>query len=384
MKKIRTIIILFAAVISFYAYGMGKPAKKKPLKAKPVKVKSLKPKKSKTDFVGLPALIYTPETEFGGAVGLVLYHYRDKENKDEKPAVIKAMALYTQRKQIAAQVDVESYFIDNYLKIVGGFKFYRFPSKFFGIGPDSTDRFVEVYTSDDYKLDLSLMGKVAPGLNLGLIGYFVYYEMRQINKFRMLNLSGTRGNDGTLCHGIGVRLSLDTRDNVFYPSRGIYFDISGLLFRKEMASEYSFTKIVTDYRHFFQISGNHVFALQAMVTFCFGSVPFQEMPKIGGRDMMRGYYEGRYRDKNFLALQVEYRFPIYSRLGGALFCGAAQVAPDIREFRFHDTKASGGVGLRFMLDKEQHINFRLDFAIYDFDFEDKETYGVYFMLMEAF
>ena len=51
---------------------------------------------------------------------------------------------------------------------------------------------------------------------------------------------------------------------------------------------------------------------------------------------MCGYSTGRYRDKAYLASQVEYRwlpFPFSKRFGGVAFLAAGAVAPRAGEFR---------------------------------------------------
>ena len=93
---------------------------------------------------------------------------------------------------------------------------------------------------------------------------------------------------------------------------------------------------------------------------------------------MRGYYEGRYRDRQYLAGQAEYRFPLWWRIGGAAFAGMGDVAPDLGSFTFSSLKPSYGLGLRFMINKEEKVNIRLDYAW------GKETSGFYLEITEAF
>jgi hypothetical protein len=52
---------------------------------------------------------------------------------------------------------------------------------------------------------------------------------------------------------------------------------------------------------------------------------------LGGPETMRGYYMGRYRDKQLLAAQVEWRFSIWWRFIGVGFYGIGDVTND-----FHD------------------------------------------------
>ncbi len=68
-------------------------------------------------------------------------------------------------------------------------------------------------------------------------------------------------------------------------------------------------------------------------------LPFNQLSMMGGEMMMRGYYFGRYRDKNYLAAQAEYRFLPFDfsrRLGGAVFGAVGAVSDE-----FHLTTING-------------------------------------------
>jgi hypothetical protein len=74
---------------------------------------------------------------------------------------------------------------------------------------------------------------------------------------------------------------------------------------------------------------------------------------------MRGFYLGRNRDKHYLTTQVEYRFPIYKRLGGAAFAGVGEVY-GTDPFSFDRMRWSLGGGLRMRFG--ERIYMRVDGA----------------------
>jgi hypothetical protein len=97
--------------------------------------------------------------------------------------------------------------------------------------------------------------------------------------------------------------------------------------------------------------------------------------------LMRGYYVGRYRDKNLIAGQVEYRilpFSFSKRLGASAFLAAGQVFGDDHTFQWNQFLPTGGVGLRFLLFPEKDIYTRLDIAF------TEEGHGFYVFIGEAF
>jgi hypothetical protein len=92
---------------------------------------------------------------------------------------------------------------------------------------------------------------------------------------------------------------------------------------------------------------------------------------------MRGYLEGRYRDKNLLVVQTEYRFPLVWRFRGALFAGVGDVAPRLDRFTLDALKPSYGLGLRYLIDPVEKICIRFDFGF------GRGTSGFYFTANEA-
>jgi len=103
------------------------------------------------------------------------------------------------------------------------------------------------------------------------------------------------------------------------------------------------------------------------------------MNTLGGSYEMRGYYKGRYRDKNMITFQGEYRVPVYWRFGAVGFAGVGDVADDVTAFRLDQFKYSLGFGFRFMFDPRERINARIDFG-----FGKGDNAGIYAMVLEAF
>jgi hypothetical protein len=94
---------------------------------------------------------------------------------------------------------------------------------------------------------------------------------------------------------------------------------------------------------------------------------------------MRGYFEGRYRDNIFATAQLEYRQYFWWRLSFVVFAGIGEVAPDLLSFRLRELKPSYGAGLRFLFNKEQRVNLRVDLG-----FGEDGNSGIYFGIEEAF
>lgn len=78
-------------------------------------------------------------------------------------------------------------------------------------------------------------------------------------------------------------------------------------------------------------------------------------------------------------LQVEYRQYFWRRFGFVVFAGLGDVAPEMTKLQFKELKYSLGVGLRYLFNKEEKVNLRVDIA-----FGKNGDRGIYFGIEEAF
>ncbi|MBN1531470.1 MAG: BamA/TamA family outer membrane protein [Spirochaetes bacterium] len=328
----------------------------------------------------LPVAIpyYMPETSFGIGFSFLLYH-RGEEAEAGKPDEISVYGTYTVKNQASVGVSTDLYFRGIDYRLTGSVDFSRFPDLFWGIGPGTPECGDESFTSMAAGARGAFLFRTVDLLYIGPYYRFGYDVMRRREAGGRLIQGHVPGSDGTLMSGFGVNLIFDSRDSVFYPRHGFYCDLKGLVFRRELGNEYNFSTLEMDLRYYRQIRGDLVLALQLYAALGAGTVPLQAMPRLGGDVMLRGYYQGRYRDRNYGALQGELRFPLFWRLGGVVFGGVGQVAAVPGELFQHELKIAFGGGLRITADRDEHINIRLDAG---FDRDLNPNY--YLMIKEAF
>jgi outer membrane translocation and assembly module TamA len=125
---------------------------------------------------------------------------------------------------------------------------------------------------------------------------------------------------------------------------------------------------------------SHVLALRALGNGIGGDPPFDILPQLGGDALLRGYYQGRFRDRDLLAFQAEYRAPVWWKLGAVAFASAGQVAPDLGGLRVDAFHPAAGFGFRFLIQEAEGVRIRADFA-WGFDVESS---GFYINIGEAF
>jgi hypothetical protein len=175
---------------------------------------------------------------------------------------------------------------------------------------------------------------------------------------------------------IGAQLTRDTSLNRFYPTGGTFFAFTSDFFSDALGSKYSFQSYKTTFSKYWSLSGKQVLAYNAFFCATGGSPPFYANCIYGTSNQLRGYTAGRYFTRYMLATQLEYRLELPKRFGlvgfggvGGVIPGGSQLFQRVQNSHF---LPSGGVGLRFQLDKKNHVSLRADFA----QGRDGHTFGL--------
>ena len=330
-------------------------------------------------WVGLPVIYYTPETRFGfGALGMRLFSL-DAADTTVRTSNVQLYALYTLNKQILISPSYTLFFPQEKYILKGNLAYFKFPRYYYGIGNELPETNQELVDYTLLRAENRLLRKVNKQLFAGL--QWNYYRVFNVEQEAegLLETNQPAGWDGYTASGVGAALVFDTRDLVVNPSRGGYLELISLFNSRLSGSEFSYNQYTVDARKYFQVHPNwHILALQFLGQFSSGTVPFLQLSQLGGATIMRGYYQGRYRDKNYMAAQAEYRLPIWWRIGAAAFAGLGDVAPSLDAFSVLTLKPSYGLGLRFMVNESEKVNIRFDYAW------GKETSGFYLEITEAF
>ena len=178
-------------------------------------------------------------------------------------------------------------------------------------------------------------------------------------------------------HGLGLVLSYDGRDNVYYPRKGFLTDINYTSFPEALGNSFISKKIEIDYNQFWPIKDNHVFGARMYVGLGIGDLSFNQQFIVGQTDI-RGYSQGEYRGDQIVAVQGEYRHNFENKLGLVGFFGLASVFNSINEDHNGLVLPGVGVGIRYIVIPKNHMNVGIDVAA------GKGDWGLYFKIGEAF
>ena len=111
-------------------------------------------------------------------------------------------------------------------------------------------------------------------------------------------------------------------------------------------------------------------------------IPFYLMPTLGGTRDLRGYNYARFRDRNMILLNVEYRAELWVAMDLALFVDAGKVFAEHSELNFKGLSTDYGVGLRLKTTVSTFL--RADFAFGGEGFHTAITFDSAFDSMPLF
>ncbi len=78
------------------------------------------------------------------------------------------------------------------------------------------------------------------------------------------------------------------------------------------------------------------------------SVPFFQLPRLGGQQTLRGFLSDRFRDTGSLLFSAEYRYPVWGRMDAVFFVDTGQVFGALDEVDARDFRTTFGGGFHLL------------------------------------
>lgn len=366
-----------------------------------------------------PAISYSPETSL--TLGIIGIRYFDlaKGNHAIPLSNVDFLAVYTLKNQLIFESNWEFFTYGNRWRVRGQAFYSKFPDRNYGIGNAAAAMVVEFdqagepdtlnylnFDSDRIKFSPMVLRQLIPGLYLGIQYDMEYlYNMEasspqylllndQAESIEQMAIQGIRS-------GLGLQVMYDSRDFPLNPIKGSLITLDNINYGSALGSDFQFSTISLDARHYINTHKNQTLALRAMGTLNLtdDEIPMRALARIGGDNFIRGYFRGTYQDKNLAAFEMEYRFPFWQegtkaklsqfwkRMGVVGFVGGAQVFNELSALRIDEFRFGAGAGLRILFNPQSRVNMRIDYAIglsKGSDGSDQRQSGLYFRLGESF
>jgi len=335
----------------------------------------------KNGFFLLPLLYYTPDTRWAaGIAGVYYFRVQPKEDHEKLTRVsyVQFLADYTQNKQKDVWGVWNIFTRDENFLFKGEVRYRDFPDRFYGIGNNTSKANEEMYTYKQVSIKSLALKKIRPSLFVGVDYHFESeygFEYTPDGELEQGTVTGYNGGIGSAIGFVGI---YDSRDNAINARTGKLIEVSTYLYTPVLGSSFSFSSINGIYQHYWSFKRNHALALQTKLRLSYGEVPFLDMSVAGGDDMLRGYPKNRFRDNHFIGSQLEYRFPLFWRIGMVSFIGIGDVFNSVSDITTSTLKYSIGSGLRFVVNPAERLNIRFDYAL------GREGGYFYFSVAESF
>ncbi len=331
------------------------------------------------EWVIAPIPFSNPTIGTGLVLGVGYIFPMDESDPLSPPSTVGLGGLYSNNGSKAAGVGARTYFNEDRFRVAGGLGAYDVKYDFFGIGNEAGDRgfsvpirqrgaglqleYLQLWRDDTYFGARYTFTEARVSLDVELPDWWPDILPDE--------LRSTTG-------AIGVLAERDTRDSTFYPTDGILLETGVDFYGSIWGSDFTYQAYEAAYNSYRSLDEETVLASRVYARQVGGDVPFYGLSLFGKQGDLRGYTAGQYRDNLMLALQTEYRRHVKGPWGYVVFLGVGEVAPRLAALNFQDLLPSAGVGLRYTLAEENHVNMRVDVAY------GKEGGAVHFGAGEAF
>jgi outer membrane protein assembly factor BamA len=162
-----------------------------------------------------------------------------------------------------------------------------------------------------------------------------------------------------------LSVAVDTQDVPGYPTSGGRYRVSVASFHDQDYAQYSFRRLDADVAQYIPLfHKSWVLALHGRAVLSQSAagqeIPFYLLPTLGGSNTLRGFADYRFRDRNLLLFNAEYRWPLFRAMDGALFYDAGTVAPSAQALSMQHMHTDYGAGVRLHMAKRTLV--RVDVA----------------------
>lgn len=310
-------------------------------------------------FIALPFVYYTPESgwAFGAGTG---YYFRSDTFQSTKYSQVMAGIAYTTMNQALFYITPSIFLKRNKAFINGELGYYRYSYYFHGLGNRANGH--DMYEVDFPRLRVNYLFRLKENQFLGPGLYLENYNMIRVPEMTLLDTGNIPGSRGSTVALASLNYSLDSRDNTLFPEKGDRVYLQAESGPKLGKRGFDFSRYRFYWTHYYSPAEDAVLAAQLRTEGLFGTAPFQQLILIGGDQELKGYYKGRYRGKQMLGAQVEWRQIVYKRFGYALYSGMALLGEKAFQLDFSKWMPSFGCGLRYRVLSNQKLNIRLDYA----------------------
>ncbi len=338
-------------------------------------------------FLPVPALGYSQEAGLQvGAAGIFSF-YTQIKNPVNKASTVFTNFIYSTKGQNRITLKSDIWTKGNAYHIIADVRIASNLFDFYGLGNQTKFLDLDKILQKQLRFGLEVEKEFFKNLYLGLGAEFDNQKFEDVEQGGIFTLNAPIDRSGGKAIFLKITQFYDTRNNSIYPDRGIFVR-SRVGFAPDFFGDNNFkgNHIDVDFRTYKKLSNKLILGFNVnleKLNYAKNVESFYFQPQLGGDQMMRGYYLGRYRAPNLVATQAELRYRIIPRLGIIGFAGTGTVFNN-NQFDIKYLKPNYGIGTRFFFDLEKALSLRIDYGFGEKPTGEKRISGFYVALGEAF
>jgi hypothetical protein len=336
----------------------------------------------------VPAVGYTLSTGWAAILASNVGFYTADPTQTNISSLTSSI-VYSQYNQTTIPLQANIWTKNNRYNYVSDLRYYKYPQDTYGLGGHSSLADADLIDYNHVRVHQSVLKNLLPYV-YGGFGYFLDYHWN-------IKESGLPDGDSSdaqkyglnptsMSSGPVINVFYDNRSNSINPSGGLY---ANLLYRANLtllASNSNWQSLLLDIRKYWKFpqKSNNILAVWSYDWLTLsGKPPYLDLPSTGWdayNNTGRGYIQGRFRGKDMIYLETEYRFGITSNglFGGVVFANA-QCFSEYPSNDFDIIWPGVGLGLRIKVNKQSGANIAIDYG-----FGADGSHGLFVNIGEVF
>lgn len=328
-------------------------------------------KAKRLNFALIPTVGYTLSTGFAADLSGNVAFYTGTKHTENLSSIQSDLVYDTKAQQLFIS-RAEIWAPENTFKFVPDIRWEHFPTQTYGLGSLTTNTELNNINYNFFRFYGTFYKPIATDFYLGA-GYNLDYRYnisaagnqdKSISDFQKYGQTSTSTSSG-----LNLDVLFDSRRNSLNPLGGTYVNFIFAQNLTLLGSNNNWQMYQLDIRKYYRLSSssNNVLAFWSLDWLTSGHAPYLDLPA-NGEDMYsntgRGYAQARFRGKDMLYLESEYRFGI-SRNGlfGAVVFANCETFAGYPTATFQKLIPAAGTGIRIKINKHSDTNACLDYGI---------------------
>jgi hypothetical protein len=318
----------------------------------------------------VPTIITEPAVGYGIAGGAVMFHSSYSE-KQGPPSMTGVLGAGTLNGTWAAGVFHAGYWKHDRIRYMGAIARTNLNLGFYGSGNiDLQDGEAVNLNMDAWLLVQQIKFRIAES------DFFIggrYLLLDTENTFEIpLDIPEYEGTEfSSTLSEVSLKLELDSRNNVFTPTAGLFFGLTGTYSDTWFGGDALYGRIALTLIGYVPAGKKVYLGLRHESTYSLGDVPYYARPIIN----LRGAPLMKYQNQNVTVMEAEVDWNVYKRWTVSGFTGIGNAFANFADFEKGKSVSTVGTGFRYMIARKLGTNMGMDFAVSNDDFAFYIVFG---------